>query len=340
MIELKDDGLVFTFPEVHASARLGVAFQRTLRIPDDGKEHHLPPGLGRFPLRHVDDFAGRIPPDLGRARRRDVADVPGRGPVDPLPGGRPRWRRRLPVRRPRRDGQGRRRDGQDVEGRARTQAPELPVRARAAVARRVLRREGRDPPVRRDAARRGVHGRGAGHRQGPARRPPARRPPHEGRGLRAAAQGAGATRGAILHGQGVRVRRVRRRDGAGPGREDAAAAPRGPLPARGLGPRAREPVLRPHRELDGLAVDHRRAAARAAPHRGALHAGRPAVVRRLRGGREGAAGSKVLRGLKSVAQLGKKKGDVPLPENESVSGETVVDLRKGLRKHQVREGAV
>lgn len=33
-----------------------ISFQRTLRIPDDGKEYPLPPGLGRFPLRHVDDF--------------------------------------------------------------------------------------------------------------------------------------------------------------------------------------------------------------------------------------------------------------------------------------------
>jgi hypothetical protein len=62
MIELHDDELVFTFPEVHASARLVVDFQRTLRIPDDGQEHYLPPGLGRFPMRHVDDFARSVPP--------------------------------------------------------------------------------------------------------------------------------------------------------------------------------------------------------------------------------------------------------------------------------------
>ena len=31
-------------------------FQRTLRIPDDDRTHHLPPGLGAFALRHVDDF--------------------------------------------------------------------------------------------------------------------------------------------------------------------------------------------------------------------------------------------------------------------------------------------
>ncbi len=32
-----------------------IGFQRTLRIPDNGKTHPLPPGLGKFPLRHVDD---------------------------------------------------------------------------------------------------------------------------------------------------------------------------------------------------------------------------------------------------------------------------------------------
>ncbi len=38
-----------------------VEFQRTLRIPDDGKDYPLPPGLGLFPLRHVDDHAERAP---------------------------------------------------------------------------------------------------------------------------------------------------------------------------------------------------------------------------------------------------------------------------------------
>lgn len=41
--------------------RVEIEFQRTLRIPDDGKTYHLPPGFGRFPLRHVDDFADRVP---------------------------------------------------------------------------------------------------------------------------------------------------------------------------------------------------------------------------------------------------------------------------------------
>jgi len=41
--------------------RFRVMFQRTLRIPDDGREYPLPPGLGRFPVRRVADFADRVP---------------------------------------------------------------------------------------------------------------------------------------------------------------------------------------------------------------------------------------------------------------------------------------
>jgi hypothetical protein len=62
MLTIERDALVFRFPEVHAEAELRIDFQRTLRVPDDNREHFLPPGLGRFPLSHVDDFAGRLPP--------------------------------------------------------------------------------------------------------------------------------------------------------------------------------------------------------------------------------------------------------------------------------------
>ncbi len=61
MIELKDDSLVFRFPEVHARAELRIDLQRTLRIPDDSATYPLPPGLGSFPMRHVDDHADRLP---------------------------------------------------------------------------------------------------------------------------------------------------------------------------------------------------------------------------------------------------------------------------------------
>jgi hypothetical protein len=61
MVYLERDALVFRFPEVHEEAVLRVNFQRTLRIPDDNREYPLPPGLGRFPLKHVDDYAERAP---------------------------------------------------------------------------------------------------------------------------------------------------------------------------------------------------------------------------------------------------------------------------------------
>ena len=56
MIYLEHDCLEIRFPEVHEDADVSITFQRTLRLPDDGKTHHLPPGLGRFPLRHIEDF--------------------------------------------------------------------------------------------------------------------------------------------------------------------------------------------------------------------------------------------------------------------------------------------
>ena len=46
---------------MHPEAKLSITLQRTLRLPDDGSDYPLPPGLGAFPLRHVDDFASRIP---------------------------------------------------------------------------------------------------------------------------------------------------------------------------------------------------------------------------------------------------------------------------------------
>ena len=61
MIELRHDELVLRFPEVHADAVCRIGFQRTLRIPDDNRDHPLPPGLGRFPLRHVDDHLDHVP---------------------------------------------------------------------------------------------------------------------------------------------------------------------------------------------------------------------------------------------------------------------------------------
>jgi len=61
MIELRKDALEFSAFDVHPEARLRVEFQRTLRIPDNDRTYPLPPGLGRFPMVHVDDHADRVP---------------------------------------------------------------------------------------------------------------------------------------------------------------------------------------------------------------------------------------------------------------------------------------
>lgn len=61
MLELKAQTLEFHFPEVHPEARCTVRFMRTLRIPDTGRAYPLPPGLGSFPMVHVDDHASRLP---------------------------------------------------------------------------------------------------------------------------------------------------------------------------------------------------------------------------------------------------------------------------------------
>ncbi|MCK0154611.1 hypothetical protein MWU49_12905 [Alcanivorax sp. S6407] len=61
MIELNADQLIFRFPEVHPEAVCRVNFQRTLRIPDDNRAYALPPGLGRFPVQHVEDHAEALP---------------------------------------------------------------------------------------------------------------------------------------------------------------------------------------------------------------------------------------------------------------------------------------
>ena len=61
MIELRNDSLHVTNPDTHPDARTAIEFQRTLRIPDDGNDYPLPAGLGRFPLRHVEDLGDRTP---------------------------------------------------------------------------------------------------------------------------------------------------------------------------------------------------------------------------------------------------------------------------------------
>lgn len=66
MVTLEQDKLIFHYPDVHRRARLELSFQRTLRVPDDGRDYPLPAGLGRFPLRHVEDYADRLPAEVRR----------------------------------------------------------------------------------------------------------------------------------------------------------------------------------------------------------------------------------------------------------------------------------
>jgi hypothetical protein len=50
-------------------------------------------------------------------------------------------------------------------------------------------------------------------------------------------------------------------------------------------------------------------------------------------------GAQVLARMKSVAELSAEKGDVVLPENETVTPDNLIVYRKGLKSGQVREGA-
>ena len=61
MIELENNLLTFRFPKIHPDAVCAIHFQRTLRLPDDNRTYPLPPGLGCFPLTHVDDLGERLP---------------------------------------------------------------------------------------------------------------------------------------------------------------------------------------------------------------------------------------------------------------------------------------
>lgn len=61
MPTLENDRLVFRFPQLEKKASFSIDFQRTLRIPDTDETYSLPPGLGKFPVRHAEDFEPRLP---------------------------------------------------------------------------------------------------------------------------------------------------------------------------------------------------------------------------------------------------------------------------------------
>ncbi len=61
MITLERQQIVIRFPDIHPHAEARISFQRTLRIPDDGMDYPLPPGMGNFPLHHIEDYSEKLP---------------------------------------------------------------------------------------------------------------------------------------------------------------------------------------------------------------------------------------------------------------------------------------
>lgn len=61
MLQVKVEGSRLVFWDEASKSGTAVSFQRTLRIPDDGRSYPLPPGLGDFPLRKVKDYQDRVP---------------------------------------------------------------------------------------------------------------------------------------------------------------------------------------------------------------------------------------------------------------------------------------
>ncbi len=173
MVTLEGDHLVFRFPDVHEEARLTVTFQRTLRIPDDDRLYPLPPGLGAFPLRHVDDYRRRLP----------KAWVERGGVLMPMHQAEAMWisfGSHYPVAIKVSHWQGERHHGIPADPGPPSRPTGLSRDTRPALAGRLLRREGRDSPVRGHAARARLFGGGADLAHGGARRAPVGRPSPEG----------------------------------------------------------------------------------------------------------------------------------------------------------------
>ncbi len=63
-VGLKNNRLIFEFPEIHPDAVLEIDFHRTNRLPEDSHVHSLPPSLGSFPLRDIHELAkDKVPAD-------------------------------------------------------------------------------------------------------------------------------------------------------------------------------------------------------------------------------------------------------------------------------------
>jgi hypothetical protein len=342
MIELQRDQLVFSFPEIHPQARLAIDLQRTLRIPDDDRAYPLPPGLGRFPLRHVDDVAANVPPAWlehggvllpmyqsealwinfsatwvpDRGTQYPFAVKVATGKINAVTGDA--WSAGL------------HRSPQDY-----AVAPDQPWLDGYCVEKGLIRQFVAMPL-------------GAGYTAEEQ--------------ITSAAEYGGLQIAACPMRRDVFERRFppvkRSRVIAAGGTVAFDAVAESCMSEMGLAPggRMRQEIYDDRFDLGDWAVD--------AESRCFVHIANSLVWRSITGddpptvpptAREYTAaglpwfeyydetasavpGSGTLNRLKSVQQMGKSKGDVPLPENASVTGETVVKLRKGLRQGQVREG--
>jgi hypothetical protein len=333
MIELKQDRLVFRFPDVHQDATVSVEFQRTLRIPDDGHHYPLPPGLGRFPIRHVDDFAARIPDRwiehggvmlpmyqsealwVNFSGRYPCAVKVAAGKIDAVTG------KEL--------GAGLARRPQNY-----LVTPEQPWLDGYCVEKGVIRQFVAMPLGAGYSAEEQITGEA------------------EFGGLQIVVHPMTAEAYERL--RRLRDERVMFR----------AAAPAMALTAAGMtmgmglapGGRMRQEIFADPHHLEDWDQAH--------TNRCFVHLANSLVWRHVTGhepptvpptakeyskaglpwfeyygaGEAAVEGSGILAKLKSVVQMGKDKSDVPLPENESVSAGPVVELRKGLAKDEVREG--
>ena len=336
MIELRNEQLTVRFPEVHERAELRIDFQRTLRIPDDGRDYPLPAGLGRFPLRHVDDFATRVPERwlehggvmmpmyqsealwLHFSGHYPFALKVATGKIDAVTG--KGWSNGL-HRRP-----------QDY-----LVTPGQPWLDGYCVEKGVIRQFVAMPLGSGYSVEEQITG-AAEHGGIQIVAYPMRREAYEEHFGRRSWDVEGMTLG--LPTPQMMVCRS--------AKFDMGLAPGG---------RMKQEIYRDRFDFDDWDQEH---ASRCFVHIANSLAWRaitgqappmpPLTAREYREhhipwfdyyaeGREGVRGSSILEKLKSVTQMGKAKGDVPLPENDSIPVDKVVQLRSGLKEGQVREGA-
>lgn len=54
---IQNGSVIFT----EGKDRYGITLHRTLRLPEDGQTHALPPSLGQFPIKRVEDYKDKVP---------------------------------------------------------------------------------------------------------------------------------------------------------------------------------------------------------------------------------------------------------------------------------------